>query len=86
MAARGVVEKGLGGHWKLRWAEPGPYVATVELKAAAEPEPERIEPVFDTPSRWIKPIGTYARREIAHAEDSLSYGRVRGIAAAKVVA
>jgi hypothetical protein len=51
----------------------GPYVAAVELKAAAEGEPERIEPL-GAPSRWIKPIGMYAPREIAHAEDSTSYG------------
>jgi hypothetical protein len=40
----------------------GPYVAAVELKAAAESEPERIGSAPDMPSRWIKPIGAYARR------------------------
>jgi hypothetical protein len=61
-------------------APAGPSSAVAELtSAAAEPEPERSDPRdqspgADTPSRWIKRIGTYARREIAHAEDSTSYG------------
>jgi hypothetical protein len=59
----------------------GPSAAVAELttSAAAALEPERIDPrALDTGagarSRWIKPISSYARREIAHAEDSASYG------------
>lgn len=50
----------------------GPYDPAVDLKAAADPEPDKPEPIAR--SHWIKPIGTYGRREIAHAEDSTSYG------------
>ena len=49
-----------------------PYAAAVELKAAAEPK--RIEPESGARPRWVRDIGTYARREIARAEDSASYG------------
>jgi hypothetical protein len=45
------------------------------LTAAAEPEPESDKPEPAVQSRsWVKPISSYARREIAHAEDAASYG------------
>jgi hypothetical protein len=47
-----------------------PYVAAVELKAAAEPEPVKLEGAFQ---RWVRPIGDYERRETTIVE-GLRYG------------
>jgi hypothetical protein len=52
----------------------GPYVAAVELKAAApEPESQPIEPEPGARSRWIKPLSCYERRETTVVE-GLRYG------------
>jgi hypothetical protein len=79
MALRDVVTKDTTGPMEIEGGGAGPAgpssaVAELKASAAAEPEPERIEPEAGADSRWIKPIGTYARRELAHAEDSTSYG------------
>jgi hypothetical protein len=50
-----------------------PYVAAVELKAAAESEPQRIEPEPGAQSRWIQPLSCYKRRETTVVE-GLRYG------------
>ena len=42
------------------------------MTTAADPEPERIAPQPDAPSRWIKPIGSCARHAFAHPEDASS--------------
>jgi len=51
----------------------GPSAAVAELTAAAEPEPERIEPESGAQSRWIKPLSSYERRETTVVE-GLRYG------------
>jgi hypothetical protein len=51
----------------------GPYVAAVDLKAAAEPEPDLIEPEPGAQPRWIKPLSCYERRETTVVE-GLRYG------------
>jgi hypothetical protein len=47
----------------------GPYVAAVELKAAAEP----IELELSARSRWVKPLSCYDRRETT-VEEGPRYG------------
>ena len=67
LAARELVEKDDDGRWRVGRGEgaPGeggaaPSVA-VAVRAAAEPEP--VEPGPAAPSRWLKPLSTYDRRE-----------------------
>jgi hypothetical protein len=47
----------------------GPYVAAVDLNAAAEPQPERIN---SKPAAahvmWIRSIGEYVRRETSELQ------------------
>ena len=74
LALRGVVEKDMTGRWKLKGEErPRPSAAVAELTAAAEPEPDKPEPVVQ-PRSWIHPIGSYARHELARDQDATSYG------------
>ena len=53
-------------------ASAGPSPAVAELTSAAA----RLEtkPKPDAPSRWLKPISSYARHKIARPEDASSYG------------
>ncbi len=51
----------------------GPSAAVAELTAAAEPEPERIEPKRQAQSRWVKPLSCYERRETTFVE-GIRYG------------
>lgn len=65
----------MASHW--RGAAParrgaGPSAAVAELTpAAAEPE---TKPELVAPSRWLKPISSYARHELARDEEATSYG------------
>jgi hypothetical protein len=47
-----------------------PYVAAVELKAAAEPKPVKPEGAFP---RWVRNVNEYERRETTVVE-GLRYG------------
>jgi hypothetical protein len=63
-----------GGRAALACAERrgAPYVAAVELKAAAETRSQH-EPESAAPPRWIKPLSCYERRETTIVE-GLRYG------------
>jgi hypothetical protein len=55
------------------WRRTGPSAAVAELTAAAEPEPQPIEPEPGVRARWIKPLSSYERRETTIVE-GLRYG------------
>jgi hypothetical protein len=58
---------------EARGAGAGPYDRAAELKTAAQPDPERIEPKPQAQSRWVKPLSCYERRETTIVE-GLRYG------------
>ena len=71
LARRGIVEKDATGRWRLteKELEPNDDVPVT----TATPEADRLEPAPDTPSRWVRPIGDYERRETTIVE-GLRYG------------
>jgi hypothetical protein len=65
--------EGRGGRPASAGRGAGPYAAVAELTAAAEPEPQPIEPEPGAQSRWVKPLSCYERRETTVVE-GLRYG------------
>jgi hypothetical protein len=63
------------GAWLASAGRDGaaPYAAVAELTAAAEPEPQPIEPEPGAQSRLIKSLSCYERRETTVVE-GLRYG------------
>ena len=78
MGAQELIEKAPDGRWQVKLEEPrSPPVreepGPQQPSAAAEPEPQSVEPQPGAQSRWVKPLSCYERRETTVVE-GLRYG------------